>query len=130
VPGADPVVIAEIRAAIGSKVGEVREMNECIGPAPAGGLILPGLRIEGGCAFTRLDATDGRWALAARCGDPGKGMDAAFSVDGTYSAEAMTSRHDIAGYAPNAIIHIRAEATSRFTGTECRPSPPIVVPNP
>lgn len=129
-PGADPANLAALKAEIEPQIGTVEEVDECIDPASTESTRLPGILVERGCTYSRLEAADGRWAMTATCPTPRKDGIVTLAGEGTYSPESVTSRHQARIRIRGVIVNIEAETVSRFVG-ECRPPVPItLVPEP
>lgn len=127
-PGVDPALREKAKAAMPLKVGSVQEMHECAGPT-AQGPSLPGILLNRGCTYSKMEAGGGRWAVAYFCpkmGRDGAGS-AAASGRGTYAAERVTGSHESDLELKGLVVHVKGEVVSRFTG-QCRPSaPPVAV---
>lgn len=113
-PAADPAQLAEVRARIESQIGVVQEKDECSGTSPEGRPRLPGILLEPKCAFNRLQAADGRWALS--CSISTKDESGTTQSEGTYSRRKVTGRHEGEITHEGVVIHLKAETESRYVG--------------
>lgn len=126
-PGADPANVAALKAEIEPQIGTVEVVDECMSPASAGSVRLPGILVERGCSYSRLEAGGGRWAMAATCPAPGKDGTVTLAGEGTYSSGLVTGRHEARIPIRGLVAHVTAETVSRFVG-ECSPqAPPVPV---
>jgi hypothetical protein len=126
-PGADPALVARTKARIAQRLGTVDEIDECSGHDSLASLRLPGILVEPGCSVSRMEAGDGRWAIAAACPAAGERGPGGVVAQGTYSPGTVTGRHDADLSHKGVIVHAKVETVSRFVG-ECRPPPPVATP--
>ncbi|MET1112590.1 MAG: DUF3617 family protein [Allosphingosinicella sp.] len=121
-PAADPAVAAALKAQLEARAAADKGMDECTGAA-SGVARLPGILLEKDCTFSRLEGSDGRWALASTC-KVGQGLISNFVAQGAYSSRRVTGRHEVDLMFNGAAVHMKIETQSRFVG-ECRPPAPI-----
>jgi hypothetical protein len=122
-PGIDPAVTAGLKSQIESRAATRDGMDECTSDRSSA-VTLPGILLEKGCAFSRIEGGKGRWALSSTCA-VGQGSTSRFVAQGTYSAKRVTGRHDMDLTINGVVVHMKVATVSRFTG-ECRPPPPPV----
>lgn len=115
-PTATPEAFAKIRADLESRLGKVTLRNECLG---TGSDRLPGIVIDPSCAFSRMEAADGRWTLDSACSDPAKRESATMKGEGGFSRKAVTGRHVGEASFKGVVVHVTAEFESRHVG-KCR----------
>lgn len=131
-PGADPAEAERTAPALRSKIGLAPPIEECLWDSPEL-VFIPGLRVgsaASGCTFGRVEARDGRFAVASICSHPDQGVRVEMAMDGSYTPETMASRFEVTTTTANMRIRIKASSESRFAG-DCKSMPPIVsVPRP
>ena len=115
VPDGDPAELEKAKAALLSKIGETNEFRECLWDSPHL-MYIPGLKVESGCEFSRVEAENGRFGLAGICARPQIGVRVEMAMEGSYSPEAMTSSHDIVTTTGDHRIRLRAKSSSRYAG--------------
>ena len=120
-PGMDPAAIAAFKAEMPFKVGTVEERDECAAMAPEGPS-LPGILLDKDCAFTRMEAGDGRWAVSSNCRHRGHGGLGIVSGEGTYSRKLVTGRQEINHEVGEVVVRLKGGIQARFTG-KCLPKP-------
>jgi hypothetical protein len=125
-PGADPAAVAAFKAAMPLKVGSVEERDECAGDTPDGPS-LPGILLDKGCSFSRMEGGDGRWSVESTCRHRGHGGLATIAAQGSYAAETVTGVQQVDLAFDGVVVHVKGEIMARFTG-QCRPpAPPVSV---
>jgi Protein of unknown function (DUF3617) len=127
-PGADPAESQRAEAALRPRVGETKSFDECLWNSPEL-MFIPGVRIESGCDFSRVEARGGRYAVTGICSRPQGGVRVETSIEGTYTPETMTSRFEISTTTGQIRVRMKADAQSRFSGP-CPPPPVIRAPPP
>lgn len=118
-PGADPAVLAGVKARTESNMGKAEEKDECVGP-DSSGPTMPGILLDHECSYSKAEAAGGRWSLISECRDG-----SSFVAEGTYSPKSVTGRHRVDVTLKGVTVHAMFETASRFNG-ECRPPEPIV----
>ncbi|HET9639992.1 MAG TPA: DUF3617 family protein [Allosphingosinicella sp.] len=126
-PGADPAESRRAEAALRPKVGESKSFDECLWNSPEL-MFIPGMRVAGGCDFSRVEARGGRFAVTGICSRPRAGVRVETLVEGSYTPAAMTSRFEIVTTTGQMRIRMKADAQSRFAGP-C-PLPPVIMAPP
>jgi hypothetical protein len=125
-PGMDAAAVEALKAAMPIKVGSVEERDECAGTTEEGPS-LPGILLDKGCVFSRMEGGDGRWAVNSTCVHRGHGGLATIAAQGTYSAGTVTGRHEVDLALDGVVVHVKGDMTARFAG-QCRPpAPPVSV---
>jgi len=120
-PGRPPLP-PQALAAARSQIGRPVTSEDCVAlpAAAAGDLLLPGVRVGGGCRIELAEASQGRVRYRARCGDSGGGSDysAETSGEGIYTPTSIEGRHSLIGSSPGAGVAIRStmRLTSRRDG--------------
>jgi hypothetical protein len=120
-PAADPAYLAQVRARIESQIGVVQEKDECSVNSPQGRPRLPGILLEPKCAYSRLQAADGLWALS--CAISTTDEIGTAQSEGTYSRKKVTGRHEGVITHEGVVIHLTAETESRYVGECSAPKP-------
>lgn len=110
-------VSAELRATIGKQT----TMIECLENS-ADGLYFPGMRAMPECEFSRVEARNGRFALAALC--TARTGSARLAAEGAYSSERMTTRSEGTVSTAEGNVRMKFESEGRFTG-KCELAPTI-----
>jgi hypothetical protein len=126
-PGADPAEAQRTEAAIRPKVGIAQSFGECLWDSPEL-MFIPGLRIESGCDFSRVEASGGRFAVTTICRRPQGGVTMQTSIEGDYTPETMAGRSEIIVTTGQVRIRMKATSRSRFAG-QC-PLPPVIMAPP
>ena len=124
-PGADGTEAAKAEAALRPKIGEARTSDECLWDSPEQ-MFIPGIRVESGCEFSRVDARDGRFAVVMLCERPGSRVQT--EMTGTYAPESVEGRFDLTITTGQMRIRMKAEGKSRHAGA-CPPPPIVTAPN-
>ena len=91
-------------------------------------LNLPGVRAPGNCDFSRLEARDGRFAVAGLCGSPDSSGAIQVAIEGAYSPGRLTYRSEATASANGTRIRIKMDMVSRFAG-KCASIPVIKTPS-
>lgn len=117
----DPAAIAAFKAEMPFRVGTVEERDECAAMTPEGPS-LPGILLDNGCVFTRMEAGDGRWAVASNCRHRGHGGLGIVAGEGTYSRKIVTGRQEINHEVGDVVVRLKGDILARFTG-KCQPKP-------
>jgi hypothetical protein len=126
-PGMDPAAVEAFKAEMPFGVGTVEERDECAATTPEGPS-LPGILLDKGCVFTRMEAGKGRWAVASNCRHRGHGGLGIVTGEGTYSRKTVTGRQEVDHEVGGVIVRVKGETLARFIG-KCRPSPATVPPS-
>jgi hypothetical protein len=127
-PGDDAAEAERAAAEMRSKLGRPLTQDQCLWDDRSR-LYLPGVRIPGKCEFSRLEAGDGRFAAAGRCGHPESSAKIDIAIEGTYAADRMTYRSEADAAAGKGHIRVKMDMASRFTGP-CATAPAILTPSP
>ncbi len=114
--------VAKFRALLGKEVIQ----DQCLRDRPDR-LSLPGLHPPPGCAYTRLEARDGRFAVTSQCKEPNSDDEFAVDLKGTYTPERMIVSSDATAPHPRGRMRMKLVAESRFTGS-CDSIPAIETP--
>jgi hypothetical protein len=125
-PGDDPAEAERAKAAMRDKMRKPMTQDQCLWDDRSG-LRLPGLKIPGNCEFSRLEARDGRFAVAGICRHPDSAAVIDMTTEGTYTAEGVNYRSEATASAGKGQIRVKMDIASRFTGP-CAASPPIRTP--
>jgi hypothetical protein len=114
-PDADPAEVEKIKAALLPQIGQTKVIEECLWNSPHQ-LFIPGLKIEGGCEFSRVQAGAGRFGVAGACARPEAGHRMEMAMDGTYSAGTMSTTYDILTTTGQLRIRMRAKSDAHHSG--------------
>lgn len=122
-PGGDPMAVAAVKARLEAAMMRGDEADDCVREPAVGKASLPGILLEKGCSFSRLEAAEGRWALTSQC-EVGKDAVVSTAAEGSYAPDRVTGRHVVDFSSADLFSHIELETVTRFTG-EC-PAPLVI----
>ncbi|HEX8063617.1 MAG TPA: DUF3617 family protein [Allosphingosinicella sp.] len=125
-PGADPAEAEKAAAALRPQIGTSRTHKECLWNSPDL-VFIPGLRVESGCEFSRVEARNGRYAVTGICSRPEGGVRVEMAFEGSYAADSMTSHFEATTTTGQVRIRMKADAQSRYAG-QC--PPPVAISSP
>jgi len=125
-PGGNAAAVAKAEAELSGKVGVPRTSDECLWDSPEQ-MFIPGIRVASGCDFSRVDARNGRFAVAMQCERPDAGVRVQTDFQGSYAPESMDGHFDITVTTGELSIRMKADGKSRYAGA-CPPPPIVTVP--
>lgn len=126
--GDDPAAAERALAEMRARMSKPLIQDQCQRDERSGSHI-PGVRTPGDCKFTRVEARDGRFALAGRCTHPRSSAVIGLAAEGTYTADRMDYRSEASVTAGNLQMRVTMDIASRFTGP-CLTAPLIRTPPP
>lgn len=122
-PGGNPAAAAAVKARLESAATRGDEMDDCVHEPAVGKASLPGILLEKGCSFSRMEVAEGRWAVTSQC-KIGEGAVVKTVGEGSYAPDLVTGRHVVDFSSADLSSHIELETVTRFTG-EC-PAPVVI----